>query len=69
MWEARVKHARDVAEHRPHAPHYGNCFVKHVHLPRSIWATKVVWGVWRDDFKVMVDVVDCPGCRDGPYRM
>ncbi|KIK19996.1 hypothetical protein PISMIDRAFT_13326 [Pisolithus microcarpus 441] len=69
MWKARAKHARDLAEHRPQAPHYGNCSVKHVHLPRSIWAAKVVWGVWGDDFKVMVDVVDCPGCCDGPYRM
>ncbi|KAI6018947.1 hypothetical protein PISMIDRAFT_678977 [Pisolithus microcarpus 441] len=48
---------------------YGNRFVKHAHLPRSIWAVRVVWGRWEEgDLKVMVDVVECPGCCDGPYR-
>ncbi|KIK19962.1 hypothetical protein PISMIDRAFT_13318 [Pisolithus microcarpus 441] len=67
MWEARAKHARDVAEHGD--VRYGKHCMKHAHLPRSIWAARVVWGRGEDDFKVMVDVVECPGCCDGPYSM
>ncbi|KAI6019014.1 hypothetical protein PISMIDRAFT_336565 [Pisolithus microcarpus 441] len=65
MWGAREKHARDMT--RRGQEHYGNYFIKHAHLPRSIRAARVVWGRWeREDFKVMVDVVECPGCCDGP---
>ncbi|KAI6020579.1 heterokaryon incompatibility protein-domain-containing protein [Pisolithus marmoratus] len=64
MWEARAKHAQSMPK-RGHVHH----FTKHVHLPRSIWAARVVWGRWEmDDFKVMVDVEQCPGCCDGPCR-
>ncbi|KAI6137298.1 hypothetical protein F5141DRAFT_78627 [Pisolithus sp. B1] len=45
-------------------------FVTNAHLPRSIWAARVVWGRWEaDNFNVMVDVEQCPGCCDGPWRM
>ncbi|KAI6000061.1 heterokaryon incompatibility protein-domain-containing protein [Pisolithus albus] len=64
MWEARAKHARDMAKHG-HVRHDNYC-VKHAHLPRSIWAARVVWGRWEDDFKIMVDIVNCSGCCDGP---
>ncbi|KAI5985040.1 heterokaryon incompatibility protein-domain-containing protein [Pisolithus albus] len=67
MWRAQAKHARDVAG-REHMG-YHQYFSKHAHLPRSIWAARVAWGRWEDDFKVMVDVVECPGCCDGPYGM
>ncbi|KAI6143089.1 hypothetical protein BKA82DRAFT_403534, partial [Pisolithus tinctorius] len=41
--------------------------LRHAHLPRSIWAVRVVWGRWEmDNFKVMIDVEQCPGCCDGP---
>ncbi|KAI5982587.1 hypothetical protein EDD15DRAFT_110072 [Pisolithus albus] len=67
LWERRAKHARDVVEHG--SEENSNHFTKHAHLPRSIWATRVVWGRWEtDDFKVMIDVVKCPGCCDGPCR-
>ncbi|KIK19989.1 hypothetical protein PISMIDRAFT_682743 [Pisolithus microcarpus 441] len=66
MWEARANHARGVAEHGD--VRYGQYFLKHAHLPRSVWAARVVCGRWEDDFKVMVDVVECPGCCDGPHR-
>ncbi|KAI6102354.1 hypothetical protein EV401DRAFT_2024416 [Pisolithus croceorrhizus] len=45
-------------------------FIKHAHLPRSIWAARVVWGRWEvGNFRVMVDVEQCPGCCDGPCGM
>ncbi|KAI6100810.1 hypothetical protein EV401DRAFT_2030208 [Pisolithus croceorrhizus] len=45
-------------------------FIKHAHLPRSIWAARVVWGRWEEgNFRVMVDVEQCPGCCDGPRGM
>ncbi|KAI6126067.1 heterokaryon incompatibility protein-domain-containing protein [Pisolithus croceorrhizus] len=38
---------------------------KRAHLPRSIWAARVVWGRQpAGDFEVIVDVVQCPGCCD-----
>ncbi|KAI6142970.1 heterokaryon incompatibility protein-domain-containing protein, partial [Pisolithus tinctorius] len=41
----------------------------HAHLPRSIWVVMVVWGRWKmDDFDIMVDVEQCPGCCDGPCK-
>lgn len=41
-------------------------FTKHAHLPRSIWAVRVVWSRGEgDDLKVVVDVEQCPGCCDG----
>ncbi|KAI6158981.1 heterokaryon incompatibility protein-domain-containing protein [Pisolithus thermaeus] len=68
MWKARARHARDMAEYRD--MRYGKYCMKHAHLPRSIWAVRVIWGRWKaDDFSVMVDVVECPGCCDGPYSM
>ncbi|KAI5985032.1 hypothetical protein EDD15DRAFT_1646486 [Pisolithus albus] len=68
MWEARSKHARDVAEQRHVGG--GSFFMKHCHLPRSIWAARVVWSRWdAGSSGVMVDIVECPGCCDGPYGM
>ncbi|KAI6020584.1 heterokaryon incompatibility protein-domain-containing protein [Pisolithus marmoratus] len=67
MWKARAKHAQSMPE-REHADRDDH-FIKHAHLPRSIWAARVVWGRWEmDNFKVMVDVEQCPGCCDGPCR-
>ncbi|KAI6000073.1 hypothetical protein EDD15DRAFT_1886709 [Pisolithus albus] len=66
MWEARANHARVVAEHGELL--YSQYVLKHAHLPRSVWAAGVVCGRWEDNFKVMVDVVECPGCCDGPHR-
>ncbi|KAI6043677.1 hypothetical protein EDC04DRAFT_636676 [Pisolithus marmoratus] len=42
-------------------------FIKHVHLPRSIWAAKVMQGIWnQENRKVTIDVVLCSGCCHGP---
>ncbi|KAI6102875.1 heterokaryon incompatibility protein-domain-containing protein [Pisolithus sp. B1] len=68
IWKARAIRAQDMEKHGN--VRFSKYFVKHAHLPRSIWAARVVWGKWGgDDFKVMVDVVECPGCCDGPCRM
>ncbi|KAI6001727.1 hypothetical protein EDC04DRAFT_3147143, partial [Pisolithus marmoratus] len=67
MWKARAKHAQSMPK-REHA-HNNDHFTKHAHLPRSIWAARVVWGRWeRGNFKVVVDVEQCPGCCEGPCR-
>ncbi|KAI6020594.1 hypothetical protein EDC04DRAFT_404610 [Pisolithus marmoratus] len=70
MWKARMKHAQSMPRHA-HEPYecHGDHFTKYAHLPRSIWAARVVWGRWEmDNFKVTVDVEQCPGCCDGPCR-
>lgn len=42
-------------------------FIKHAHLPRSIWAVRFMWGVWyRGNCNVTVDIVCCTGCCRGP---
>ncbi|KAI6038682.1 hypothetical protein EDC04DRAFT_2896023 [Pisolithus marmoratus] len=68
----RIRNARaEYAQSMPKRErvHHNDHFTKHAHLPRSIWAARVVWGRWDlDDFKVMVDIEQCPGCCDGPYR-
>ncbi|KAI6032488.1 hypothetical protein EDC04DRAFT_2898076 [Pisolithus marmoratus] len=65
IWKARAKHAQSMPKYQ-HVHRYHH-FVKHVHFPRSVWAAKVVWGRWEmDNFQVMVDVEQCPGCCDGP---
>ncbi|KAI5985694.1 hypothetical protein EDC04DRAFT_2913644 [Pisolithus marmoratus] len=67
MWEARAKHAQSMPKCK--RVHHNNHFTKHAHLPQSIWAARVIWGRWDlDDFKVMIDIEQCPGCCDGPYR-
>ncbi|KAI6019109.1 hypothetical protein EDC04DRAFT_438853 [Pisolithus marmoratus] len=67
MWKARAKHAQSMPKRK--RVHNNDHFTKHAHLPRSIWAARVVWGRWEmDDFRVMVDVEQCPGCCDGPCR-
>ncbi|KAI5993783.1 heterokaryon incompatibility protein-domain-containing protein [Pisolithus orientalis] len=69
MWDARVEHALSMRKHEHDEDRYYDHFIKHAHLPRSIWAAKVVWGRWeKDNFKIMVDVDECPGCCDGPHR-
>ncbi|KAI6001736.1 hypothetical protein EDC04DRAFT_1059317 [Pisolithus marmoratus] len=67
MWKGRAKHVQTMPKRQ--RVHNNDHFTKHVHLPQSIWAARVVWGRWEmDDFKVMVDVEQCPGCCDGPCR-
>ncbi|KAI5994810.1 hypothetical protein EDD15DRAFT_2259249 [Pisolithus albus] len=64
MWSARAKLARDAVEHGRVG--YGMYGMKHAHFPRSIKAARVVWGKGGvDDAKVLVDVVECPGCCGG----
>ncbi|KAI6001728.1 hypothetical protein EDC04DRAFT_1058126 [Pisolithus marmoratus] len=65
MWKAHAKHAQSMPKRE--RVHSIDHFTKHAHLPQSIWAARVVWGRWEmDNFKVMVDVEQCPGCCDGP---
>ncbi|KAI6145781.1 heterokaryon incompatibility protein-domain-containing protein [Pisolithus tinctorius] len=68
MWKARAKHAQSMPKRLDDPnPNHEDHFIKHAHLPRSIWGARVVWGDWEmDNFKVMVDVEQCPGCCDGP---
>ncbi|KAI5997538.1 heterokaryon incompatibility protein-domain-containing protein [Pisolithus albus] len=70
MWHARAEHARDMSnQERAHLTRNTH-FVKHAHFPRSIWPARVVWGRWElGNLRVMVDVVQCPGCCDGPCGM
>ncbi|KAI6001711.1 hypothetical protein EDC04DRAFT_1055812 [Pisolithus marmoratus] len=69
MWKARTKHAQSMPKQEHTYVHRDDHFTKHAHLPRSIWAARVVWGRWEmDNFKVMVDIEQCPGCCDGPCR-
>ncbi|KAI5984907.1 heterokaryon incompatibility protein-domain-containing protein [Pisolithus orientalis] len=70
MWGARAEHARSMPKQEHNDERRRNDhFIKHVHLPRSIWAARVVWGRWEmDNFRIMVDVEQCPGCCDGPHR-
>lgn len=68
MWNARAEHARSM----PTCPEEAGYerrdnFIKHAHLPRSILAARVVWGRWESyNFKLMIDVEQCPGCCAGP---
>ncbi|KAI6038908.1 heterokaryon incompatibility protein-domain-containing protein [Pisolithus marmoratus] len=67
MWEGHAEHTHSMPKHE-HV-NRDDHFTKHAHLPQSIWAARVVWGRWEiDDFKVMVDVEQCPGCCDGPWK-
>ncbi|KAI6042220.1 hypothetical protein EDC04DRAFT_1028175 [Pisolithus marmoratus] len=44
-------------------------FIKHVHLPRSIWAARITKGVWyRGNCMVTIDVVLCSGCCQSPLH-
>ncbi|KIN93735.1 hypothetical protein M404DRAFT_35794 [Pisolithus tinctorius Marx 270] len=64
-----MEHARRMPKQEPIDGRRGNDhFIKHAHLPQSIWAVRVVWGRWEaGNFKIMVDVEQCPGCCDGPH--
>ncbi|KAI6123443.1 heterokaryon incompatibility protein-domain-containing protein [Pisolithus croceorrhizus] len=70
MWNARAEHARSM----PKYPEEGGYerrdnFIKHAHFPRSILAARVVWGRWETyNFKLMIDVEQCPGCCAGPWK-
>ncbi|KAI5988666.1 hypothetical protein EDC04DRAFT_1429708 [Pisolithus marmoratus] len=67
MWKARTKHAQSMPKRE--RVHHNDHFTKHAHLPRSIWAARVVWGRWgMGNFQVMVDVEQCPGCCNGSCR-
>ncbi|KAI6118529.1 hypothetical protein EDD16DRAFT_1726773 [Pisolithus croceorrhizus] len=62
MWKARAKHAQGMPKLELSAyEHWNDHFSKHAHLPQSIWAARAFWA--------MVDVIECPGCCDGPYGM
>ncbi|KAI6150121.1 heterokaryon incompatibility protein-domain-containing protein [Pisolithus thermaeus] len=62
MLKAHVKHAQIMPKHD--ACRY-KLFIKHAHFPQSIWAARVAWGGQpAGDFKVIIDVVQCPGCCD-----
>ncbi|KAI5986976.1 heterokaryon incompatibility protein-domain-containing protein [Pisolithus orientalis] len=68
MWNARAEHVQSMPKQEYDDERRRNDhFIKHVHIPRSIWAARVVWGRWEmENFKIMVDVEQCPGCCDGP---
>lgn len=70
MWSAHAVHARDMPErHEVCDVYHLNTFIKHAHLPRSLYAAKVVWGRWDEgNLKVLVDVKQCPGCCAGPRK-
>ncbi|KAI6118069.1 heterokaryon incompatibility protein-domain-containing protein [Pisolithus sp. B1] len=71
MWNARTQHALRTMPSEPGNDSRSRCdnFVKHAHLPRSIWAARVVWGRWDEgNLKVMVDIEQCPGCCVGPLE-
>lgn len=68
MWNARAQHPLRNEPGNNNRSRYDN-FVKHAHLPQSIWAARVVWGRWDEgNLKVMVDVEQCPGCCVGPLE-
>ncbi|KAI6012664.1 hypothetical protein F5J12DRAFT_545133 [Pisolithus orientalis] len=47
---------------------YDENAIKHAHLPRSIWAARVVWGRWdASNLRIMIDVEQCSGCCVGPH--
>ncbi|KAI6102868.1 hypothetical protein F5141DRAFT_235155 [Pisolithus sp. B1] len=67
MWKARTTHAMSTFNSKDSDVHPEGHFVKRVHLSQSIWAVMVIWGRWEaDNSKVIVDVMQCPGCCDGP---
>ncbi|KAI5987984.1 heterokaryon incompatibility protein-domain-containing protein [Pisolithus orientalis] len=67
MGGARADHARNMPKQEHEDERSNDHFIKHAHLPRSIWAARVVWGRREmGNFKLMVDVEQCPGCCDGP---
>ncbi|KAI6001724.1 hypothetical protein EDC04DRAFT_1056984 [Pisolithus marmoratus] len=68
MWRARAEHARNLPKHKYDYGCRHDHFIKHAHLPRSIWAARVIWGRWEmDNLKVVIDIDQCPGCCDGPH--
>ncbi|KAI6141592.1 hypothetical protein BKA82DRAFT_4200189 [Pisolithus tinctorius] len=69
MWNVRAELAQAMPTYSgaDNKEHHCDTFIKHAHLPRSIWDARVVWGRWdTDNFNVMVDVEQCPGCCNGP---
>lgn len=45
-------------------------FIRHAHLPRSIWDARITWGVWyRGNCTVNIDIVPCTGCCYGPLAL
>ncbi|KAI5984920.1 heterokaryon incompatibility protein-domain-containing protein [Pisolithus orientalis] len=67
LWKARAEHARSMPKQEHDADLRSDHFIKHAHLPRSIWAARVIWGRWEaDNYKLMIDIDQCPGCCDGP---
>lgn len=63
MWSASAQHIMSM----PNSP--SEDFIKHAHLPRSVWAATVVWGKsGRYNSNVTVDIKQCPGCCVAPHR-
>ncbi|KAI6159001.1 heterokaryon incompatibility protein-domain-containing protein [Pisolithus thermaeus] len=70
LWKDRAKHAQSMSEHRYSLVNRNDHFIKHAQLPRSIWAASIVWGRWEaGNSNIMVDIVQCPGCCDGPCAL
>ncbi|KAI5995882.1 heterokaryon incompatibility protein-domain-containing protein [Pisolithus albus] len=70
MWIAQAEHAQNMDKQRNPYATESDYFIKHAHLPQSTFAARVVWGRWEmDNFKVMVDVEQCPGCCVGPHEI
>ncbi|KAI6158993.1 heterokaryon incompatibility protein-domain-containing protein [Pisolithus thermaeus] len=70
MWKDRAEHAQSMPKPVPSFVNRNDHFIKHTHLPRSTWAVSVVWGRWEaGNSNVMVDIVQCPGCCDGPCAL
>lgn len=73
LWSARKEHAGNMPEVSKRfwstpkrEPKY---YIKHAHLPRSIWAAKVVWdGCTVGNTTLTVDVDQCTGCCYGPLE-
>ncbi|KAI6151513.1 heterokaryon incompatibility protein-domain-containing protein [Pisolithus tinctorius] len=74
LWNARAK----LARHMPHEQHRllwspfrteVDCYIKHAHLPRSIYAAKIIYGEWKEGYTtVTIDVDQCTGCCYGPLK-
>ncbi|KAI6152674.1 hypothetical protein BKA82DRAFT_402114 [Pisolithus tinctorius] len=61
--------ARSISGHdaTAHTDFNTASFIKHARLPRSVWAARVMWGVWyRGNCTVAIDIVLCTGCCRGP---
>jgi len=67
MRNAVPKHAHYMAGPRSTSHQF---YAKHVHLPHSIWAVKLVYGEKEEyaNSTVTIDIVQCAGCCHGPFQ-